>query len=209
MLSCCVRQDFGSLIRFDAAAFAPAAARCNYASLREWAQTWVALNHTFCCAAQQVPIWAATRIAICELIRRRCAGIGPAAAPRRRPLDKMRPLPETDAALAFFGQFGEKRIMFNQLLVPVDGNLILSFAAAALPIATVLVALGILRRPAWQASLAGLIVGLVIGIFVWNFPPGLALDAVAAGAVFALWPVMWIVFNALLLYNIAVISGRF
>ena len=27
--------------------------------------------------------------------------------------------------------------------------------------------------------------------------------------VFALWPVMWIVFNALLLYNIAVLSGRF
>ncbi len=99
--------------------------------------------------------------------------------------------------------------MFNQLLVPVGGNLILSFAAAALPIATVLVALGVLRRPAWQASLAGLIVGLVIATYVWNFPPGLALDAVAAGAVFALWPVMWIVFNALLLYNIAVISGRF
>jgi lactate permease len=29
------------------------------------------------------------------------------------------------------------------------------------------------------------------------------------GAVFALWPVMWIVLNALLLYNIAVVSGRF
>ena len=29
------------------------------------------------------------------------------------------------------------------------------------------------------------------------------------GAVFALWPVMWIVFNAMLLYNIAVASGRF
>src|SRR5271167_221040 len=99
--------------------------------------------------------------------------------------------------------------MFNQLLVPVGGNLILSFAAAALPIATVLVALGVLRRPAWQASLAGLVVGLAVATYVWNFPPGLALDAVAAGAVFALWPVMWIVFNALLLYNIAVISGRF
>jgi lactate permease len=40
-------------------------------------------------------------------------------------------------------------------------------------------------------------------------PVGLALDSVAAGAVFAIWPVMWIVVNALLLYNIAVISGRF
>ncbi len=66
-----------------------------------------------------------------------------------------------------------------------------------------------LRRPAWQASLAGLLVGLVVAIAVWRFPVGLALDSVAAGAVFALWPVMWIVFTALLLYNIAVISGRF
>jgi lactate permease len=99
--------------------------------------------------------------------------------------------------------------MFNQLLAPVGGSLILSVLVAALPIATVLVALGILRRPAWQASLAGLVAGLVVAITVWKFPIGLALDSVAAGSVFALWPVMWIVFNALLLYNIAVISGRF
>ncbi len=37
----------------------------------------------------------------------------------------------------------------------------------------------------------------------------LALNSVANGAVFALWPVMWIVLNALLLYNVAVRSGRF
>src|ERR1700743_3598844 len=99
--------------------------------------------------------------------------------------------------------------MFNQLLTPVGGGLIPSFLVAALPIATVLIALGVLRRPAWQASLAGLAVGLLIAIGVWKFPVGLALDSIAAGAVFALWPVMWIVFTALLLYNIAVISGRF
>jgi lactate permease len=99
--------------------------------------------------------------------------------------------------------------MFHQILTPVAGNLLLSVIIAALPIATVLVALGVLRRPAWQASLAGLIVGLVIAMLFWQFPAGLALDSVAAGSVFALWPVMWLVFNALLLYNIAVISGRF
>jgi lactate permease len=99
--------------------------------------------------------------------------------------------------------------MFHQILTPVAGNLLLSMIAAALPIATVLVALGILRRPAWQASLAGLIVGLVIAMLFWQFPAGLAFNSVAAGAVFALWPVMWLVFNALLLYNLAVISGRF
>ena len=99
--------------------------------------------------------------------------------------------------------------MFEQLLIPVGDSLILSFLVAALPIATVLIALGVLRRPAWQASLAGLIAGLFVAVTVWKFPLGLALDSVAAGSVFALWPVMWIVFNALLLYNIAVVSGRF
>ena len=99
--------------------------------------------------------------------------------------------------------------MFHQLLTPIGGSLLLSFLVAALPIAVVLVLLGVLRRPAWQASLAGLIVALAIAIVVWQFPASLALDTVAAGAVFALWPVMWIVFNALLLYNIAVASGHF
>ncbi len=99
--------------------------------------------------------------------------------------------------------------MFNQLLTPVSGSLPLSFVVAALPIATVLVMLGVLRRPAWQASLGGLAVCLVVSVLVWQFPVGLALNSVAAGAAFAVWPVMWIVFNALLLYNIAVVSGRF
>jgi lactate permease len=99
--------------------------------------------------------------------------------------------------------------MFNQLLTPVGDNLILSFLVAALPVVTVLVSLGVLRRPAWQSSLGGLLVGLVIAITAWKLPTGLAFDSVAAGMVFALWPVMWIVFSGLLLYNIAVISGRF
>jgi lactate permease len=99
--------------------------------------------------------------------------------------------------------------MFNQLLTPVGNALLPSFLVAVLPVATVLVLLGVLRRPAWQASLAGLIVGLVIAIAVWQFPVGLALNSIASGAVFACWPVMWIVVAAILLYNIALRSGRF
>ena len=49
--------------------------------------------------------------------------------------------------------------------------------------------------------MAGLIVALIVA--------GLALNSVLNGAVFALWPVMRIVVNALLLYNSAVRSGRF
>jgi len=61
------------------------------------------------------------------------------------------------------------------------------------------VCLGLLRLPAWLAAAAGLAVGLIIAIAFWQMPPGLAFNAVANGAVFALWPVMWIVVNALLL----------
>jgi len=99
--------------------------------------------------------------------------------------------------------------MFHQLLTPVGNSLGLSFLIAALPVLAVLILLGVLRRPAWQAALAGLLVGLVIAVVPWQMPFGLALHSMLHGATFALWPVMWIVFNALLLYNIAVHSGRF
>lgn len=99
--------------------------------------------------------------------------------------------------------------MFSQLLTPVADSLGLSFLVAILPVATVLVFLGLLRLPAWVAAGAGLAVGLIIAMTYWQMPPGLAFNAVANGAVFALWPVMWIVVNALLLYNVAVRSGRF
>src|ERR1700731_4769244 len=99
--------------------------------------------------------------------------------------------------------------MFHQLLTPVGDSLSLSFLVAILPIATVLVLLGILRRPAWQAALAGLVVGLAIAVTVWGMPAHMAFASALNGAVFALWPVMWIVINALLLYNVAVASGRF
>ena len=99
--------------------------------------------------------------------------------------------------------------MFQQVVAPVAGSLFASFAVAVLPILAVLLLLGLLRRPAWQAALAGLVVALVIAVAFWSMPVGLALDSVLNGAVFALWPVMWIVINALLLYNIAVASGRF
>ncbi len=99
--------------------------------------------------------------------------------------------------------------MFHQILTPIAGSLLLSSLVAAIPVLVVLVMLGALQRPAWQASAAGLIAGFVLAVFAWGFPAGMAINAAAAGAIFALWPVMWIVFSALLLYNIAVQSGRF
>ena len=93
--------------------------------------------------------------------------------------------------------------MFQQLLTPVADSLGLSFVVASLPILTVLVLLGVLRRrpgrPRSPACRRPRHRRRRLATAV-----GLALDATLNGVVFALWPVMWIVVNAMLLYNIAV-----
>ena len=53
--------------------------------------------------------------------------------------------------------------MFHQLLTPVGGSLGLSFLVALLPIVTVLALLGLFKRPAWLAALAGLVVAFLVG----------------------------------------------
>src|SRR5690242_646051 len=99
--------------------------------------------------------------------------------------------------------------MFHQLLTPVADNLFLSFVVGFIPIIVVLVLLGVVKLPAWQASLAGLIVGLIIAIFVWQTPMDLAVSSTLNGMLFGLVPIMWIVWNAMFLYNLAVRSGKF
>jgi len=99
--------------------------------------------------------------------------------------------------------------MFHQLLQPVANNLFLSFLVGIIPILVVLVLLGVVRRPAWQAALAGLVIALIIAVAVWQMPLGLAFNSTLNGFVFALLPVMWIVWNAMWLYNVTVRSGKF
>lgn len=99
--------------------------------------------------------------------------------------------------------------MFPQLISPVGGSLSLSTLVAGVPVVVVLYILGVLRRPAWIAALAGVAAAFLLSTTIWRVPAGLALNSIAFGAVFALWPVIWIVVNALLVYNVAVKSGRF
>ena len=98
--------------------------------------------------------------------------------------------------------------MFHQLTTPIGGSLLPTFLVGVLPIVTVLLMLGVLRRPGWQAGLAGLAVGLLVAIFGWQFPVRLAFDAVALGAVLAVWPVMWVVVAAIFVFNMTIRAGR-
>ena len=99
--------------------------------------------------------------------------------------------------------------MFHQILVPVASNLFLSLVVGFIPIIVVLVLLGVVRLAAWQAALAGLVVALLIAVFVWGTPVNIAASSTLNGIVFALLPVMWIVWNAMWLYNLSVRSGKF
>src|SRR5947209_2989709 len=59
------------------------------------------------------------------------------------------------------------------------------------------------------ASLITLAVAIVVAIAVYSMPVGQTGDAALEGAVFGFWPIMWIVINALWIFNMTEASGHF
>ncbi|REF31616.1 L-lactate permease [Calidifontibacter indicus] len=94
-------------------------------------------------------------------------------------------------------------------LAPVADSLWLSAIVAMLPLLTVFVTLGALRWKAHWAGLTALAVSIVVAVMAFDMPANLAVLSATEGAVFGLFPIMWIVFCAIVLYQITVVSGRF
>ncbi len=99
--------------------------------------------------------------------------------------------------------------MWPQTYTPLANSLALSALAAATPILVLLALLGIARKPAWKASLAGLATAAVIAAGVYGMPAGRLISSVLYGAAFGLFPIGWVVFTAILLYRVTVESGKF
>jgi lactate permease len=99
--------------------------------------------------------------------------------------------------------------MYTQILDPVGGSLGWSALVAALPLVTLFVLLGGLKLKAHIAALCSLAVAIVVAIAAYSMPVGQALDSGAEGAAFGLFPIMWIVVNAIWIYNMAERSGHF
>lgn len=99
--------------------------------------------------------------------------------------------------------------MFVQQLEPVADSLALSALVAALPLAAVLVLLGGLRMKAHLAGLIGLVVAVLVGCLAFGMPFGQTLSAGAQGVLFGLFPIMWIVVNALWVYRMTVRTHHF
>jgi lactate permease len=99
--------------------------------------------------------------------------------------------------------------MYKQVLDPVGGSLGWTSLVAALPLLTLFVLLGGFRMKAVWASLISLGVAIVVALTAYSMPFGQSMDAAAEGAVFGFFPIMWIVINALWIYNMTHESGHF
>jgi lactate permease len=87
--------------------------------------------------------------------------------------------------------------MYEQVYEPIAGNLALSTLVAVIPILVVFVLLAGLRMAAQWASLITLAVALVIAVLVYGMPINLALNSTLLGICFGLFPIVWIVINAM------------
>jgi lactate permease len=98
---------------------------------------------------------------------------------------------------------------YTPQLAPVGGSLVASALIALLPLLTVFVTLGWLRWKAHWAGLAAVLVAILVAAIFFKMPVGLAVASAAEGGVYGLFPIMWIVFTAIVLYQVTVASGRF
>jgi L-lactate transport len=84
-----------------------------------------------------------------------------------------------------------------------------SAAVAAIPIVALLLLLGVMRKPAWIASLSALGVTILLAAAGYKMPPRLILSSATYGAAFGLFPISWIVLWAIALYQVTVKTGKF
>jgi lactate permease len=99
--------------------------------------------------------------------------------------------------------------VFEQVLDPVSGSLGLSALCAAIPLVTLFVLLGALRMKAWQAGLISLVVAILVATVLYKMPVDQALLSASEGAAFGFFPILWIVINAIWVYNLTVETGHF
>ncbi|AWT57598.1 L-lactate permease [Mycolicibacterium smegmatis] len=99
--------------------------------------------------------------------------------------------------------------MYQQVLDPVVNSLAWSAAVAAIPLLLLFVLLGVFKMTAWKASLISLAVSIAVAVLVYGMPIGQSLLAASEGAAFGFFPILWIVINAIWVYQMTVETGHF
>jgi len=97
---------------------------------------------------------------------------------------------------------------WTQIYNPMN-NLALSALMAAIPIIVIFYLLAIRRTPGQIAGAIALASAVLVAIFAYKMPVGLALTATAMGALYGIFPIFWIVVTAIFIYNLTVETGQF
>ena len=97
---------------------------------------------------------------------------------------------------------------WTQPLDPLH-SLPLSALVAAVPLVVLLVLMGGLRKSGAISAAWSLGSAVVLALVVWNLPWRLACLSLAFGFLYALWPILWLVFASLWLYNLSIATGSF
>jgi lactate permease len=99
-------------------------------------------------------------------------------------------------------------VTWSQNYAPL-GGVGISAVAAAIPLVTLLALLAFWHVRAHLAALVGLLLAAALAIFVYGMPARLTIAAAGYGMAFGLFPIGWILLNALFIYGISVETGGF
>ena len=89
------------------------------------------------------------------------------------------------------------------------GYTVVSTLVAALPIVVLLGSLAFFHVKAHWAAILGLIVAIVVSVFAFGMPAGMAGKTAVLGALFGLLPIGWIVLNVIFMYHLTNDVGLF
>src|SRR4030095_15664149 len=84
------------------------------------------------------------------------------------------------------------------------GNAFLSTLVAALPVVVLLVSIAFLKVRIHYAALLGLAVALLVALVVYHMPAVTGMATTLYGAAYGLFPIGWIIFNLIFLYQLTV-----
>ncbi|HVN78537.1 MAG TPA: L-lactate permease [Terriglobia bacterium] len=99
-------------------------------------------------------------------------------------------------------------VVWPQPLNPLH-SIALSALVAAVPLILVLVLMGGYRKSGLFASAWGLGTAGLLALLIWHMPLTLVLWSAVYGFIYAVWPILWIVFGGLWLYNLTQDTGKF
>ncbi|WP_147531703.1 L-lactate permease [Bacillus marasmi] len=98
---------------------------------------------------------------------------------------------------------------FTQNFTAVGDSLLWSAVVALIPILYFFWALAIKRMKGYIAGLTTLLIAILVAVFFYKMPAGMAVMSASQGAVYGILPIGWIIITSVFLYKITVKTGQF